>query len=231
MTENAYIVGIPGSLAADSATRTATRYVLQHADRRDVDTTLLDLREYDLPVYGADRRPPHRSESPGGVRSPARDERSDPSTLRATVAAADAVVLGSPMYHGSVSSPLKAALDHCTREEFDDTPVGLLAVAGGRFPRPLLTHLREIALALGARPLASEVAISRSGSTVEDGRVVDTEVRDRLDALADELVRYIGCGEVTDREYKLEEETDSSSESGETAVGSDHVDGPTTPSR
>lgn len=175
MHDREHVVAICGSLREESTTRIALREALAAAEAEGATTDLLDLRHYDLPLYGADEVGPDAGDAP---------------QLRQQVRAADAVILGTPVYHGSYASPLKAALDYCTRDEFDGTTVGLLTVAGGRFPTRALDHLRCVAQYLGAWVLPHEVAIPNAGTTVHDDGIDDAELSDRTRRLGRDLTRY-----------------------------------------
>ncbi|WP_440989142.1 NADPH-dependent FMN reductase [Haloarchaeobius baliensis] len=175
MQRNVHVLGLPGSLRDDSGTRTATRRALAAAAAAGATTELLDLREYDLPPRDGDDR-----------------DAGDAPALRERVAAADAVLLGSPVYHGSYASPLKTALDYCGADEFEGTTVGLLAVAGGSYPTPTLEHMRSVARAVGAWTLPLQVGIGDAGAAFEAGELVDDDLGDRVDRLGEELVAYAG---------------------------------------
>jgi NAD(P)H-dependent FMN reductase len=173
MTRNTEVVAVCGSLAADSVTRVGLREVLATARAEGAQTTLVDLREYDLPTFDADDQ-----------------DVGDAPRLRQHLRRADAIVLGTPMYHGSYSSPLKTALDYSGFDEFEDTTVGLLAVSGGSFPTPALEHLRAVTRAFDAWPLPLDVAIPDSHAQVEDGTLVDESIRDRVRELGTDVVQY-----------------------------------------
>ncbi|SDE93767.1 NADPH-dependent FMN reductase [Halorientalis regularis] len=174
MTENTHVVAICGSQADDSVTRVAAERTLDAARSAGATTDLLDLRQWDLPTFDPDR--PDAGEA---------------SAVRRRVREADAVLLATPMYHGSYSSPLKTALDYCGFDEFADTTVGLLAVSGGGFPLPALEHLRTVCRALEAWTLPTQVAVPDSHSAVtDDGAFADDGVAERVDALGQELVAY-----------------------------------------
>ncbi len=174
MTENTHVVAICGSQADDSVTRVAAERTLDAAGSAGATTDLLDLRQWALPTFDADR--PDAGEAP---------------ELRRRVRAADAVLLATPMYHGSYASPLKTALDYCGFEEFEDTTVGLLAVSGGGFPLPALEHLRTVCRALEAWTLPTQVAVPDSHSALtDDDEFVDEAVAERAAGLGRELVAY-----------------------------------------
>lgn len=173
MPRDTQVVAVCGSLAADSVTRVALRETLQAARAAGARTTLTDLREYALPTFDADDQ-----------------DAGDAPELRAQLRQADAIVLGTPMYHGSFSSPLKTVLDYGGFDEFEDTTVGLLAVSGGSFPRTALEHLRSVTRALDAWPLPLDVAIPGSHEQVVDDELVEESLRERVRRLGTELVEY-----------------------------------------
>jgi len=175
MTDTTHVVGVAGSLRDDSGTRVAVERALAAAEATGATTELIDLRRLDLPLFDPDS-----------------DAAGDGPALAERVAAADGVVLGTPMYHGSYSSPLKTALDYCSREDWAGTTVGLLAVAGGGFPTPALEHLRATCLELDAWPLPTQVAIPESWAAFEDGDLVDEEIAERVDDLGAAVVDYAG---------------------------------------
>ncbi|SDJ63242.1 NAD(P)H-dependent FMN reductase [Halovenus aranensis] len=167
------LVAICGSLRGDSATRVALAHTLAAAEEAQAQTTMVDLREYDLPMYDGDAK-----------------DAGDARALRREMRAADGIVLGTPIYHGSIASPLKTALDYCGFEEFEDKPVGLLTVAGGRFPTPSLLHLRTICVWLRAVPLSHQVGIPNVSNVIEDGRLTDEDTRQRIEKLGRKVTEY-----------------------------------------
>ncbi len=169
------VAAIVGSLRADSYSRLACRRALAAAAGYEgAETDLLDLREFDLPVFDADAR------SAG-----------DADAFARRVRAADSVILGTPVYHGSYSSALKNALDYCGFDEFDETTVGLLCVSGGSFPTTTLDHLRSVARAVNAWVVPHQVAIPRAREAFgEDEALDDGDVAERVDTLGRRMVEY-----------------------------------------
>jgi azobenzene reductase len=64
--------------------------------------------------------------------------------LKAIMRQAQAVILSTPDYHGSVSGVLKNALDHLGFDEFDSKAVLAISSAGGAVGISSLTHLQAI---------------------------------------------------------------------------------------
>lgn len=167
------VVAVAGSLRDHSYTRLALRRVLDAAAEAGADTDLLDLRTFDLPPLDPDV-----------------EEQGDSAAFARCVREADAVVLGTPMYHGSYAGVLKNALDHCGFDEFEDTTVGLLGVAGGAFPITALEHLRSVCRALDAWVLPHQAAIPRASSAFSDGEFVDEGIENRVATLGRRIVEY-----------------------------------------
>jgi len=173
MSQQPHVVGIAGSLRDHSYTRLSVERALREADRRGATTELLDLRTFDLPVYDADV-----------------DEPGDAAQLTTAVQRADSVVLGTPSYHGSYSSVLKTALDYCGFDEFEDTTVGLVCVAGGSFPTTPLEHLRSVCRALNAWVVPHQVGLPRVSDKYEGEELVDEGLAERVDVLGRRVVEY-----------------------------------------
>lgn len=168
-----HVLALSGSLRERSYTRLATDRALAGAEAVGATTEHLDLRTFDLPPLNADY-----------------DAQGDSDRLVERVGAADAIILGSPMYHGSYSGVLKNALDYCGFDEFEGKTVGLLAVAGGSFPITTLEHLRSVCRALNAWVLPHQAAIPNAYNAFEDGEFVDERTEARVDTLGRHVVKY-----------------------------------------
>jgi NAD(P)H-dependent FMN reductase len=173
MPSQPHVAAICGSLRDDSTTRAALERALDGVEAAGGTGELLDLRDFDLPLYDADH-----------------GEAGDAPDLTRLVRDADAVVLGTPMYHGSYSSVLKTALDYCGFDEFENKTVGLLAVAGGRFPITAMDHLRSVCRALDAWVLPYEAAVPQSYGAISDGEFTDDDLEDRVVELGRQVVHY-----------------------------------------
>lgn len=178
MTTDVHVVALCGSRRDDSKTRTACRTALDAAGETGASTALLDLREFDLPPLDPDD-----------------GDAGDAPDLRAAVDEADAIVLGTPNYHGSYSGVLKNALDYLGRDEFEGKTVGLVEVAGGSFPKPAMAHLRGVCRTLNAWTLPLEVGVPRSSETVSADGIADEAVRRRVRRLGRQTARYAGVDE------------------------------------
>ncbi|MFC6952530.1 NAD(P)H-dependent oxidoreductase [Halorubellus litoreus] len=172
------VVAVCGSLRETSYTRTALTYALDAAEQCGATTTLLDLRTADVPMYDPDV-------DDQGV-----------SDLLQTVEDADAVLLGSPVYHGSLTGALKNFHDHCGWDEYEDTVVGLVATAGGGSYASTLDHMRATVRGVHGHVVPEQVGIRNASSkfqpdpeALDDRAVTDPDIESRLRDLGDAVVR------------------------------------------
>lgn len=181
------VAGIAGSIRTGSHTRTALAHALNAAGEAGAETNLIDLRTLELPVF-----------DPDGA---------DPAAKRLTdqVEAADALILATPMYHGSYSGAIKNAIDYCGFDEFEHKTVGLLAVSGGSFPITALEHLRSVCRALDAWVLPYQAAVPRSHSNFEDGEFVNPDLQERVEILGQRTVRYSRLHELEPPTFESQE--------------------------
>ncbi len=185
-TPQPFIVGLGGTLRANSSTERALRHCLAAVERQGGRTRLFAAEELDLPMYA-----PHELE-----RTPRALE------LVKALRDADAVVVGSPGYHGAVSGLVKNALDYIEdlREDprvyLDNTPWGCISCAyGWQAAVGTLTQLRSIGHALRAWPTPLGVAINSADAVwAPSGELADTEqgraVADQLELLASQLLAF-----------------------------------------
>lgn len=182
MTGSKHIVAVVGSHRRGSHTRTALEHALDAAREAGATTDIVAVDAFDLPVFDPD--------SPDAGDAPA---------LRDRLRTADGIILGTPMYHGSYSGPLKNALDYCGFEEFEGKTVGLLAVAGGQFPTAALDHLRTVCRALNAWVLPQQAAVPSADARIADDRLQDEQLRERVTGLGTAVVEYAGVDSYPDR--------------------------------
>jgi NAD(P)H-dependent FMN reductase len=173
MPSQPYVVAVCGSLRDGSYTRKALTHLLEAVESAGGSSELVDLREFDLPVFDADAK-----------------DAGDAPELRQHIRDADAVILGTPTYHGTYSSAMKNALDYCGFDEFENTTIGLLAVAGGSFPVTPLEHLRSTCRSLNAWVLPHQAGIPNASSRFEGDELTDESIADRVETLGQRAVEY-----------------------------------------
>lgn len=172
------VVAICGSLRAGSTTELALRVALDAAAAAGAEVEAIDLAALDLPFC---------------------DGRSDESTyggdtdrLRELVLGADALLVGSPEYHGSLSGSLKNAIDLLGPDHLQGKVIGLLATARGPAgAMNTLNHLRHVARWVKAWVLPHQVSIPQAAAAFNDaGEPARPGLAADLESLGAELVRY-----------------------------------------
>jgi len=154
-----HIVAIGGTLRAQSATGRLLAAALEMAEARGARTTLLTGEAIAFPHY-----------EPGNA-----DGNAPIGRFVEAIRTADAVIIGSPGYHGTLSGLVKNALDHVEllrgddRCYFDGMPVGLIATAAGwQAAVSTLQALRTVTHALRGWPTPMGLAIN----TAEQGDAI-----------------------------------------------------------
>jgi FMN reductase len=168
--EQLRVVGIGGTLREGSTSLGALRRALVAAKEAGAETELLDLRELNLPMYEPGR--------------PLEEYGPEVERFVETVHGADALLLSTAAYHGTLAGVTKNALDFMqftARDEkpyFQDKVVGLIATAGG-----------DLA---GANAVAAMVnAVHALRGTVAPLTVAVSQVWKRADE----------AGDITDEDY------------------------------
>jgi NAD(P)H-dependent FMN reductase len=171
------VVCISGSPSPASWSRELMREVSSLLAARDWEVSEVDLRDSFFPMldtvaYGSGDEYPH-----AGVRE-----------LREQVAAADAVVLATSVFHSSFSGLLKNALDHLPEDAFAGKPVGLLANAGHeRGAAIACEHMNVVVKALLGWTAPTQVASSAVDFDPVTRRLRPGTVARRCVAMCEEL--------------------------------------------
>lgn len=175
-----FVVGLGGTLRANSSTERALRHCLDEVEKRGGRTALFCGEAINLPMYN-----PHE---------PARTP--EAVALVQALRAADAVIVGSPGYHGAISGLVKNALDYVEDMRTDPTvyldnkPWGCITCAyGWQAAVGTLGQLRGIGHALRAWPTPIGVAINSADKIWDDaGALTDPGVRGQLELLAAQVL-------------------------------------------
>ena len=181
LTVGPFIVGLGGTMTANSSSERVLRHVLGECEARGARTLLFDGPALDLPMYGYGTPRVDRSRA-----------------LIEGLRAADGVVIASPGYHGTVSGLIKNALDYVedmakdARPYFEGRAVGLIAVASGwQATGTTLATLRSIVHALRDWPTPMAVTVNSQMPVFgADGRVSDASLTNQLGILAQQVVDF-----------------------------------------
>lgn len=176
------VVGVGGTLREGSASLGALRRALAAAGEAGAETELLDLRELDLPMYEPGRA--LREYGPGVGR------------LVEELRGADAVLISTGAYHGTLAGVTKNALDFAQflsggdHPYFDGKVVGLISTAGGEQAGANATGaMVHVVHALRGVVAPLMVSISKAWQRTDDsGNVTDELYGRRLDSLGELVV-------------------------------------------
>jgi FMN reductase len=169
------VVGLNGSLRAGSYSKQALALAIEKANALGVEAELLDLQTLSLPFCN------------GGDEYP---EFPDVERLRITVKQADALILATPEYHGTMSGVLKNALDLLGFDELSGKMTAAISVLGGQTNNNALNDLRTTLRWVHAWTIPEQVAIGQAWNAFDDqGKLKDARLEKRLEDLVVSLVR------------------------------------------
>lgn len=175
------VVGLGGSTRQGSSTETLVRAIVEQLGHRGAVSQVFAGPDLVLPLY----EPGHASDSGMGL-------------IRA-VQGADALVVGSPGYHGTVSGLVKNALDYLEDLRDDERPylegraVACVATAyGWQAAVSTMNTLRETVHALRGWPTPYGIALNVAQGLVDDGgEWLDPRVSESIDLLADQVAEFV----------------------------------------
>jgi FMN reductase len=180
------VVGIGGTLRRSSSSLGALRRALSAAEEAGAEVELLDLRELGLPMY----EPGKALDDYGpGVRR-----------FIETLREADALILSTAAYHGTLAGVTKNALDFAQFLARDERPylagrvVGLISTSGGERAAANTTDaMVHVVHALRGVVAPQIVTIGGAWKRFDDeGNVTDEDSGRRLDGLGSLVVEMAG---------------------------------------
>lgn len=173
------ILGIGGSTRQGSVSLALLRAALGTAEEAGAQTALADVRALDLPLYSDDR--------------PLADYPATLHWLLDEVRAADAYLLCSPTYHGTIAGAVKNVLDALNFLWDADPPyfggkvVGLLAL-GGAGATNVINALHHTARAMNGLTAPTTAIIAQSAIDPALGTIRDGAAAQRLRQMAAEII-------------------------------------------
>jgi NAD(P)H-dependent FMN reductase len=179
------ILAFAGSARRDSLNKRLVAYAAGFARAAGAEVTLLDLDDYDMPVYHGDH------EAAGGLPPAAQ-------RLREAFLAHDALLIASPENNASVPAALKNAIDWVSRPHAGQNGLvpyqGKVAAMLAASPGALgglrgLTHLRAILQTLGVLVLTEQFALGRAHEAFDEhGALADARQRASVEGVVRRLV-------------------------------------------
>lgn len=160
-----HIAIIAGSNKAASTSTKLCHYIRGLLEEHSCTVSLFDLNRQPVPMFSPDNRNPPDSNL---------------SVLKETALAADAFVLSTPDYHGSVSGALKNALDHLGFDHFRGKAVLSVCSTGGAVGISPLQQLQQIVRAVHGVNCPEWISIGGENRQFDaEGRPTVEQVRER----------------------------------------------------
>jgi FMN reductase len=173
------VLGIGGSVRETSVTRNVLNAILAVAGEAGAETVLADVREMNLPLYNAD--------------VPFAERPAAYHWLLDEVRAADAFIITSPTYHGTMTGAMKNVLDslHVTegseRITFGQKPVGLAAY-GGPSAMNVVSGLAQATRSMRGFVVPTSVTVASTALDDERRAIVDPMTQSRIRAMVGEVL-------------------------------------------
>jgi NAD(P)H-dependent FMN reductase len=183
------ILAFAGSTRSASYNKLLVRAAADAALAAGAEITLIDLRDFPLPLFDEDIETEH------GLPDNAKK-------LKALLRSHDGFLIASPEYNSSITAVLKNALDWASRSESDDEPAlsafrGKTAALLSASPGALgglrgLVHLRAILGNIGVIVLPDQVALPKAHEAFDAaGQLKDQRPAKQVTALAQGLVSFL----------------------------------------
>ncbi|MFT4053616.1 MAG: NAD(P)H-dependent oxidoreductase [Novosphingobium sp.] len=178
------VVGLGGTFRQASSSERIVRAVLAECERLGADCVM-----FDGPTLA--RMPHFNSEDPART--------SEQTELLEQVRGADAIVIGSPGYHGGYSGLVKNAIDLLedlradVRPYWDGRPVGIVVTAAGwQGCGTTLSALRDVVHAMRGWPTPAGITINSVEQRPfdENGSIVEPRVAAAVTAQAQQIMTF-----------------------------------------
>jgi FMN reductase len=164
---------IATSLDPDSRSQLLARAALEVAERREIPATLVDLREFNIPLCG----------------TAAAWESVDAERIRKILKPASHIVFAVAIYNFDVNAAAKNIVELMGSDVFDDKTIGFICAAGGRS-----SYMSVIAFAnslmLDFRCWIAPRFVYATGDDFDDDAIKNVEIAKRIETLIDDLLLH-----------------------------------------
>lgn len=183
------IVAFAGSARKDSFNKKLIRLAAKAAEAAGAQVTLLDLRDFAMPLYDGDL------EAAEGIPEPAR-------RFKQALIEHDGFLISSPEYNSSISPALKNAIDWASRPvpgepalvAYQGKAAGLMAASPGALGGLRgLVHVRSILGNIGVLVIPDQIAIAKAPDAfAADGSLKDATQQAGVEKVARSLTTLLG---------------------------------------
>ena len=173
MSDPIVVMGICGSYDLDSANGRMLEIILDECESLGAETVKWDHGSNPLPLVGAEG-----SWDDKNVKG-----------FQEMAVSADAFVLSSPEYHGTMSGVMKNSLDWLYSKHTSGKIFGLVSTLGGQSSSNTLNHMRIAARWIHGWVTPEQIAIPNIKEAFnDDGSLVNNDINGRVKVLASSIV-------------------------------------------
>ena len=182
------ILAFSGSARKDSWNSRLVRLAVEGARQAGADVTVIDLKEYPLPIFDEDLEKE--------VGSPENATR-----LKKLFLEHDGLLISAPEYNSSITPLLKNTIDWVSRAAAGEAPLAaytgkvaslMSASPGGLGGLRGLVHVRSILGNIGVTVLPDQVAVARAFEAfAPDGKLKDAKQQSQVEALGGKLASIL----------------------------------------
>jgi len=165
------ILGVASSMRESSYSTRVLKSALEKAEKRGAETKLLDLRELQLPMYH-----PEQNSSP------------ELDKVTEYVKWADAFVLASPDYHGSMSGVMKNFLDFFW-SDFAGKTFGYICASHEK-GLTVMDQMRTAVRQCYGWSMPYGVSVNSDQDFDKQGNITNENILSRIETIARDLVAY-----------------------------------------
>jgi NAD(P)H-dependent FMN reductase len=188
MAGNPKILAFAGSTRAGSFNKKLVRIAAEGARAAGASVTMIDLRDYPLPVYDGDLEASH------GLPENA-------VKLKELFRSHSGLLIAAPEYNGSITGVLKNTIDWISRRAEGERPLasftGKVAALLSASPGALgglrgLVHVRQILSGINVLVISEQRAISRAAEAFDaQGRLRDPDQQSAVEAVGAHLTEIV----------------------------------------
>ena len=164
---------IATSLDPDSRSQLLARAAFEVTKRREISATLIDLREFDLPLCG----------------SAAGWESVDAERIRKILKPASHLVFATAIYNFDVNAAAKNLVELMGSDVLEDKTIGFICAAGGRSSYLSVLGLAN-SLMLDFRCWIAPRFVYATGEDFEKDAIKNPEIEQRIENLIDDLLLH-----------------------------------------
>ena len=182
------ILAFAGSTRRESFNKKLVQIAVKGAREAGAEVTLLDLKDFPLPLFDQDLEAEHGMPE-GGAK------------LKRLFSEHDGLLISSPEYNSSITAVLKNAIDWVSRPAPDEPPLvafrGKVATLMSASPGALgglrgLVHVRSILGNIGVIVLPDQVAVPKAHEAFRpDGSLTDAKQQAGIEALGKTLASIL----------------------------------------